>query len=235
MGVPVFGLFLLVVLLILGVGIKSPAAAAALLLAATVAYLFLPDPAGPAGPAEEEAGLALAAATAEEPAGPEALEFVESEPVTATMPPALRKPEAAGLPGTWGVGPNAALAKADPARESEWLEASEHSIVDAQKHDRDVHRALRRDTLWSATSKWTPEDKLRYETMRRRVESKIASGLRPDGNMVVEDDPDEDKTPRSDQPWGAIGSQDQSLFHSAGFLRMSQGTGDLASRLRTKI
>lgn len=227
-------LLVIILLVIVGVTVKSPAVAAGIVLAATVAYLFLPDPEAPC------LERALEGSAASYPL-PEILTESKEEDVSdggMTQPelPARVKPVAAALPGESAVGANEALpeTRVQKAQEEAWLGESEMSVDDTQRAERDVHRALRRNTLWSTTSKWTPEDKHRYETMRRRVESKIASALRPDGNMVVEDDPEEDKTHRSDQPFAAVTSQDQALFHSAGFLRMG-ATGNMASLLRNKF
>jgi len=234
--------FLLAALLlaVVAVGAKSPAASAAIVLVGVVAYLFLPEPevmpalAGAEAAEDDGADDALL-----EPAIPEIL--IDDADAEVRAPRRRVKPTAAGLPGTTATGPVAAFddpRAVDAARESEWFEDSASSMTDAQREDREAHRKMRRGTLWSATSKWTPADKKRYETMRRRIESRIAHGLRSDGNMVVEADEDgaaEDKSFRTDQPWAAIASQDQSLFHSRGFLWMSRGTGDLASHLKTKI
>ena len=119
--------------------------------------------------------------------------------------------------------------------ENQWFTPGQtQTYKEKQQADFTLHRATRRDKEWSATARWTKEDKEKYERARRRMEADIASALRPDPYMVVERDPKATYEATSDQPFAAINS-DHTIFHSAHFRNKATGTGNLASFLKTKI
>jgi hypothetical protein len=117
----------------------------------------------------------------------------------------------------------------------QWFPSQQaQTFKEKQNQDFKIHRQMRRSTEWSATARWTEEDKAKYERARRRMESEIASVLRPDPYMVVERDPKQDNAVTSDQPFASINS-DHTVFHTARFRTKAAGTGNLASYLKTKI
>lgn len=123
----------------------------------------------------------------------------------------------------------------DRACEKQWFLPSQSKHMKEQQHDDfALHRAMRRDTDWNDTRKWTKEDKIKYEKARTRLEKEIAMALKPDKYMIVERDPNADYSPTSDQPFAAIHS-DHQVFHTAQFWLKSTGTGSQAAQLQTQI
>jgi hypothetical protein len=124
---------------------------------------------------------------------------------------------------------------ADRACEKQWFLPSQSKHMKEQQHDDfSLHRAMRRDTDWNDTRKWTKEDKAKYEKARTRLEQEISMALKPDKYMIVERDPNVDYSPTSDQPFASITS-DHQVFHTAQFWLKSTGTGSQAAQLQTQI
>lgn len=96
-------------------------------------------------------------------------------------------------------------------------------------------RALRRRTEWSATARWTQEDKDRYEMHRRQLEYKLAMRARPDPHTIIQPTSyHEDGAAVPHQPF-APQTSDAHVWHTGRFRAQAAGTGDMASLLRTAI
>lgn len=223
-------------LFLTGVALLSPLAAFVLVLLMSVGYLWLPKPTVVHVHVEETPGELMGAEAAVAPAEIEELKDESEMPEVVRLPPVAANLEV-GKPvmedDEW-VDPK----QMDQQRESEWLEHSSLSVKDTQRADAVLQRNARRETLWSHTGRWSEEDKQRYEIGRRRVEARIASQLRSDGNMVIEDDvenPADGSQVTQDQPYAGIMAGDHTVFHSTHFRNMAHGSGNLAARLRSTI
>lgn len=232
-----FGLVLFL-LFLTGIAYASPLAAFVLILLMSVGYLWLPAPqiVHVHINTDEDDELDGAKAENDKPIeieelkdDPTPLEVVRPPPIAANL--VINKPV---MEDDEWVNPETV----DAQRESEWLESSGMSIDDIHRVNTMTQRKIRRETLWSHTGRWTKEDKEKYEIGRRRVEARIASRLRADGNMVIDEDaenPADGSQVIQDQPYAALMSGDNTVFHSSHFKNLTEGSGDLASQLRSTI
>lgn len=96
----------------------------------------------------------------------------------------------------------------------------------------------RRQEQWSSVARWTQKDKDKYEQARRKREKDIASSLRPDPYMIIQDQAPNNNNNNSahlsDQPYALLTS-DHNIQHSARYNTFANGCGDLASHLKTVI
>lgn len=111
----------------------------------------------------------------------------------------------------------------------EWLPGPE-SHQDKQRQDVKQHRLMRRDQEWSATRRWTKDDKEKFERSRRRLEKEIALALKPDPYMIIEAGPEDTRCNTQKTPFMDY-LESPHLWHRRQHQFMMSGTGQLAGRL----
>lgn len=122
--------------------------------------------------------------------------------------------------------------KVDRLRDQLWFHNK--SPWEKQQEEMKLHRSMRRSQEWGAVSRWTDEDKAKYERARRALEATVAKSLRPDRYTIMQRDPEADYSSTTDQPFAAVLSNQDVLM--AGHHRQGlAGSGDLASHLKSKI
>jgi hypothetical protein len=218
---------LLTLLALMVVASLSPSAAIVAVVLFGMVYLAtVPSPAPVAQPVVMTASTSPPLAPYGECSNVDPDDFVETSP-----------PKAANLAS--GVvledEPFESPGRVDRMCEQQWYPSSmSQTFKEKQRDDVHLHRAMRRGQEWSAVGRWSKEDKAKYENARRRMESEIATALRPDPYMIVEEDPKRDTSITSDQPFPALQS-DHQIWHSGRFRNKTSNTGNLASYLKTTI